>query len=87
MADGLRSQGDLPEVVVLAGGDAKKVPFVVLCQADTGHHAGKLAKAFGKHVRGGGGGRPDFAQGQGSQGDALESAFEAFREELGAAST
>ena len=87
LADGLRSQGDLPEVVVLAGGDAKKVPFVVLCQADTGHHAGKLAKAFGKHVRGGGGGRPDFAQGQGSQGDALESAFAAFREELGAAST
>lgn len=86
LSDGLRAQGELPAVVVLTGGDAKKVPFVVLCQPEAGHHAGKLAKAFGKHVRGGGGGRPDFAQGQGSQGDALDSAFAAFRDELGAAS-
>ncbi|MCH2101770.1 MAG: alanine--tRNA ligase-related protein, partial [Planctomycetes bacterium] len=86
LADDLRARGDLPAVLVLVGGDAEKVPFVILCQADANHHAGKLAKAFGKHVRGGGGGRPDFAQGQGSQGDALDEAFAAFRNELGTAS-
>ncbi|MAW61630.1 MAG: alanine--tRNA ligase [Planctomycetes bacterium] len=86
LSDGLRAQKELPAVVVLTGGDSKKVPFVVLCRPESGHHAGKLAKAFGKHVRGGGGGRPDFAQGQGSQGDGLDAAFTAFRQELGATS-
>ncbi len=86
LSDGLRTLADLPEIVILTGGDSAKVPFVVLCQPNLGRNAGKLAKAFGKHVRGGGGGRPDFAQGQGSQGDALPGAIESFRAELSAAS-
>lgn len=86
LSDDLRTMADLPEIVILTGGDPAKVPFVVLCQPNHGRNAGKLAKAFGKHVRGGGGGRPDFAQGQGSQGGALPVAIEAFRAELSAAS-
>lgn len=86
LADGLRPLADLPEVVVLTGGDAQKVPFVVLCQQNSGRNAGKLAKGFGKYIRGGGGGRPDFAQGQGSQGGELADAIQSFREELGQAS-
>jgi alanyl-tRNA synthetase len=86
LSDGLRPLAELPEIVILTGGDPAKVPFVVLCQPNQGRNAGKLAKAFGKHVRGGGGGRPDFAQGQGSQGGALPEAIRAFRAELSAAS-
>jgi alanyl-tRNA synthetase len=86
LSDGLRPMAELPEIVILTGGDQAKVPFAVLCQPNQGRNAGKLAKAFGKHVRGGGGGRPDFAQGQGSQGGALPEAIEAFRTELSAAS-
>ena len=86
LSDSLRAMAELPEIVILTGGDHSKVPFVVLCQPNQGRNAGKLAKAFGKHVRGGGGGRPDFAQGQGSQGGALPEAIQAFRTELSAAS-
>ena len=87
LSDGLRTMAELPEIVILTGGDQAKVPFVVLCQPNQGRNAGKLAKDFGKHVRGGGGGRPDFAQGQGSQGGALPEAIQAFRAELSAASS
>lgn len=86
LSDQLRQAPDLPEIVILTGGDEAKVPFVVLCQPKRGRNAGKLAKAFGKHVRGGGGGRPDFAQGQGSLGSALPEAIQTFRKELRAAS-
>lgn len=86
LSDGLRASGDLPQVVVLTGGSADKVPFVILCSRGGDHHAGKLAKVLGKHIRGGGGGRPDFAQGQGSRGDALEEAMASFRVDLGATS-
>ena len=82
LADNLRDGGNLPPVALLTGGDAKKVPFVFLCSKAGGAHAGKLAKELGKLIRGGGGGRPDFAQGQGSKGDELEQAVEAFARSL-----
>ena len=75
IADKLRKEGDLPPVVLLVGGDASSVPFAFLCRPDAAPwKAGDLAKRFGKLVGGGGGGRPDFAQGQGTRGDSLEEA-------------
>ncbi len=80
LSDGLKKADGLPEVVLLTGGDAASVPFVFLCrQPDAGVKAGDLAKAFGAQVGGGGGGRPDFAQGQGTQGGDLAGAVEALR--------
>jgi alanyl-tRNA synthetase len=82
LSDNIRGGGKLPQVVLLTGGDAKKVPFVFVCSKESGAHAGKLAKELGKLIRGGGGGRPDFAQGQGSKGDELDKAVEAFASSL-----
>ncbi|MDA1261260.1 MAG: DHHA1 domain-containing protein, partial [Planctomycetota bacterium] len=83
VADGLKGK-PLPGIVLLTAGDVDTVPFVFLCAPGAGARAGDLAKAFGKKVGGGGGGRPDFAQGKGSQGGELENAVEAFRVELAA---
>lgn len=82
LSDNLRSAGKLPPIVLLTGGDTKKVPFVLICSKQSGAHAGKLAKELGKLIRGGGGGRPDFAQGQGSNGEDLEQAVQAFASSL-----
>ncbi len=87
--DALRALGDalkgkaLPPVLLLTGGDADSVPFLFLCARGAPAKAGDLAKAFGKRVGGGGGGRPDFAQGQGTLGQDLEAAVAALRQEAG----
>lgn len=83
LCDDLRGK-ELPPVVLLTGGDAKSVPFLFLCAKDSGHKAGDLAKALGRRIRGGGGGRPDFAQGKGADGSALEAAVAALRQEISA---
>lgn len=75
LSDGLKG-AELPEVVLLTGGDQKTVPFLFACRKGSTHRAGDLARAFGKLVGGGGGGRPDFAQGKGSKGQDLPGAFE-----------
>ncbi len=82
LSDAVRGSGKLPGIVLLTGGDTKKVPFVFICDKSSGAHAGKMAKELGKLIRGGGGGRPDFAQGQGTKGDELEQAVEAFASSL-----
>ncbi len=84
LSDSLKGQA-LPAIVLLTAGDTASVPFVFLCAAGSGARAGELAKAFGKKVGGGGGGRPDFAQGQGSLGEDLEAAVASFRAERAAA--
>jgi alanyl-tRNA synthetase len=64
------------------------VPFQVLCTGasqDKGLKAGVLAKGFGGRLKGGGGGRPDRAQGQGTDASAVEAALAWVRAELGAA--
>lgn len=89
-ADSLRALSDLlkgadlPEVVLLTGGDAKTVPFLFNCRKGSAHRAGDLAKAFGQLIRGGGGGRPDFAQGKGSDGSNLEAAVDQLQKSLSA---
>ena len=73
---------DLPPVVLLTGGDASAVPYLFLCKKDSGFKAGDLAKSFGRLVGGGGGGRPDFAQGKGKKGGALAEAVTEFQKSL-----
>jgi alanyl-tRNA synthetase len=82
LADGLRGKA-AQEILLLTGGNAEAVPFMILCKACGPHKAGDLAKAFGRFVGGGGGGRPDYAQGQGTQGGELEKAVAAFQQQLG----
>jgi len=83
LSDSLKG-ADLPEVVLLTGGDSKTVPFLFNCQKGSAHRAGDLAKAFGHLIRGGGGGRPDFAQGKGSDGTDLEGAVDQLQKSLSA---
>ncbi len=80
LSDAMR--GPLPAVVLLTGGDAKTVPFLFLCHQDGPHKAGQLARDFGQKLGGGGGGRPDFAQGKGSQGQQLQKAVEELQKSL-----
>ncbi|MFQ5747841.1 MAG: alanine--tRNA ligase-related protein, partial [Planctomycetota bacterium] len=85
LADKLQKEDGLPGVVLLGGGDPEGLPFVVLCRPDSGFRAGDLARRFGTLVGGGGGGRPDFAQGQGpgtppaKVEEAVRKLFEALR--------
>ncbi len=87
-ADSLRQISDdlkgkeLPPVVLLTGGDTSAVPYLFLCQKESGFKAGELAKSFGRLVGGGGGGRPDFAQGKGKKGGALAEAVAEFQKSL-----
>ncbi len=65
-------------VVVLTGRDGGKVPFLCLCAGaaqEKGLKAGNLAKRMAGHLGGGGGGRPDVAQGQGQNPAAVEAAL------------
>jgi alanyl-tRNA synthetase len=72
-------------VVVLFGRDGKRVPFLVVSQGAplaAGLKAGDLAKVAGGVLGGGGGGRPELAQGQGSRPDAVGEARSAVQGRL-----
>ena len=74
--------------VVLLGEDDGKVPFLILCGGaalERGLKAGDLARGLAKHLGGGGGGKPQAAQGQGMNPEALEPAVAAAREAIQAA--
>ena len=75
IADSLKGKA-VHDVVLLTGGNDKDVPFCLLVKRDSNYNAGELAKKFGGFVRGGGGGRNDFAQGKGSDGSNLAVAVE-----------
>jgi alanyl-tRNA synthetase len=84
LADRVASLGG-SMAVVLVGREGPRVPFQVLCSGkarDQGLAAGSLAKAFGGQLKGGGGGRPDRAQGQGTSVDLVPPALAWAREEL-----
>jgi len=73
---------------VLLGEDDGKVPFLILCGGaalERGLKAGDLARGLAKHLGGGGGGKPQAAQGQGMNPEALEPAVAAAREAIQAA--
>ena len=79
LGDRLKGRGgDL--ALGLFGRGEGKVPFLVLCLGaaqERGLAAGKLAKTLAGVLGGGGGGRPDVAQGQGMKADAVGAAMEA----------
>jgi alanyl-tRNA synthetase len=70
------------------GREEGRVPFVIVCQnvpKASGLAAGNLAKLAGQSIGGGGGGRPDSAQGQGQNPDGVPAAVAALRGALVAA--
>ncbi len=61
-------------VVALFGREEERVPFLILCPGVAKGHAlaaGELAKTVSARLGGGGGGRPDLAQGQGLNAEPL----------------
>jgi alanyl-tRNA synthetase len=78
--------GARPGVVALfAADDSGKVSFVVATTAaarDAGLAAGKLVPVFAPAVGGRGGGKPDLAQGGGTDPSGVPSAIDALRREL-----
>jgi len=74
--------GSRPGVVALFAPQGEKLSFVVATTAaarDKGFAAGKLVPAFAEAVGGRGGGKPDLAQGGGSNPAGLEQAITALR--------
>ena len=64
-------------VIVLAGVEGDKIALVSMVSPDLvgKHHAGKIVGEVAKAVGGKGGGRPDMAQGGGSDPAALDAAL------------
>ncbi len=95
--DGVRQLGDrlkgaMPNLAVVLfgrgtpGDDGSGVPFVALCQGsalEKGLQAGVLASVVKGCLGGGGGGRPESAQGQGERTDAVPAAIQALGEHFG----
>lgn len=77
--------GDRPGVVVLFGVDGEKVSFVVAttkAARDNGVAAGKLIGEFAPAVGGRGGGKPDLAQGGGTDPAGIDAAVQRLRTAL-----
>ncbi|QAY73909.1 alanine--tRNA ligase [Agromyces protaetiae] len=87
LATSVRGQlGDAASVVALAAEVGGKPIAIVATSAaarDTGANAGALAKRMAGVLGGGGGGKPDLAQGGGNDVAAIPAALEAVRAELG----
>ncbi|CAM4064425.1 alanine--tRNA ligase [Nocardia ninae] len=74
--------GTNPAVVVLLGNADGKVPFVVTVNKgaqDLGFKAGELVAAFGPSIAGRGGGKPEMAQGAGSDPSGIPAGLAAVR--------
>ncbi|NNG95788.1 alanine--tRNA ligase [Gordonia araii] len=86
-----RARSDKAVVVVFSatpgsGGEAAKVPFVVATTPgarDAGLAAGAIVKEIAPLVSGRGGGKPDLAQGSGSEADGIPGAMARLRELVG----
>ncbi len=77
--------GARPGVVALFSADGPKLSFVVATTAsarDAGLAAGKLVPAFGPAIGGRGGGKPDLAQGGGSNPAGVPEAVSALRKAI-----
>ncbi|MDU0477801.1 alanine--tRNA ligase [Staphylococcus chromogenes] len=74
-----------PAVIVLGAQDGAKAPYLVAATKDAvarGVKAGDLVKLIGQYVDGRGGGKPDMAQGSGTNAAGLAAGFEAVKSEL-----
>lgn len=72
-------------VLVLATKDGAKVPFIVAATkaaVDQGVKAGDLINVLGEYIGGRGGGKPDMAQGSGSNAEGLDDGFNAVKDTL-----
>jgi alanyl-tRNA synthetase len=80
-----------PSVVfAVFGREEGRVPFVIVCQnapKASGLAAGNLAKLAGQSIGGGGGGRPDSAQGQGQKPEGVAAAVAALTDSVRGALT
>jgi len=79
LAMAIRAMG--PDVAVVLGGVDAGKPSLVVGLADNlvaskGYHAGRLVKEAAKHIQGGGGGQPGFAQAGGKNTEGLQAAVE-----------
>lgn len=87
LALSVRTQlGDAASVVALAaevGGKPVAIAATSPAARDAGANAGALAKLMASALGGGGGGKPDLAQGGGTDVSAIPAALEAVRAELG----
>ncbi|MDQ7082398.1 MAG: DHHA1 domain-containing protein [Aquificota bacterium] len=83
LADLIRNRGDR-EVVFLVSETGKKVLTVIGVSRKLSERlrADELIREVGKVIGGGGGGRPDLAQGGGKNAQALEEAVKILRERL-----
>jgi len=83
LADVLR-QKHKPAVVFLVNKQGEKLQTVLAITKEVANkdklNAGKLIKEVGKILGGGGGGRPDMAQGGGSKVENIEEAVEKLKE-------
>ena len=87
LGDRLRSLGG-DMAVALFGRDGDKLPFLVVClgaSLERGLKAGDLARVIAAEIGGGGGGRPEVAQGQGVRAERLPAAVEAVTTAVSAA--
>lgn len=72
-------------VLVLATKDGAKVPFIVAATkaaVEQGVKAGDLISVLGEYIGGRGGGKPDMAQGSGSNAEGLDTGFNAVKDTL-----
>jgi len=72
-------------VIVLASDSEGKVPFAVAATkaaVSEGIKAGEFVGLFGQYVGGKGGGKPDLAQGSGSDAAGIEAGFAALRDRI-----
>ncbi|MBP3087703.1 alanine--tRNA ligase [Corynebacterium sp. sy017] len=79
------SFGSKEAVVVLSSVDSEKVPFVIaVSQAavSRGLKAGDLVKLLASYVAGRGGGKPDMAQGAGSDAAGIDAGFTAIKDAI-----
>ena len=75
LADRLKKEGEV--VVFLTGRENGKVPLLVVCTPEAAKkvQAGKLIQAAAPEVGGKGGGRPDAAQGSGTNAAGISKAL------------
>ena len=72
-------------MVVLVANDGNKVPFLAAATPkaiERGVKAGQLVGLVGQYCEGRGGGKPDMAQGSGTNIDGASEAFAAVADEL-----
>ena len=77
---------DLPAVVVLSGVNEDDKPMVAVATNEAarglGAKAGDLVRTASKVLGGGGGGKPDFAQGGGTDASKIDEALEAVKAQV-----